>query len=46
MKNIIWIFLKTFMKVSYITKKRYKLACIDNVKTCAIVPLQYLLKKS
>jgi hypothetical protein len=29
-------FCKTFINVFDITKKCYKLACIDNVKTCAI----------
>jgi hypothetical protein len=33
-----------FMNVFYNTKKCYKLACMDNVKICAIVPFQYSIK--
>ena len=32
------------MNVFDITKKCNKLACMDNVKTCAIIPFQYSIK--
>jgi hypothetical protein len=35
---------KTFMNIFDITKKCYKLECIGNMKTCAIVPFQYSVK--
>jgi hypothetical protein len=35
---------KTLMNTFDITKKCYKLECIDNMKTCAIVPFQYSVK--
>jgi hypothetical protein len=35
---------KTFMNIFDITKKCYKLSYTDNMKTCAIFPLQYSVK--
>jgi hypothetical protein len=35
---------KTFINAFDITKKCYKLACMDGVKTWAIVPFQYSVK--
>jgi hypothetical protein len=34
----------TFMNFFDITKKYYKLACMNYVKTCAIVPFQHSVK--
>jgi hypothetical protein len=39
-KNVTWDFFLTFINVFDFTKTCYRLACTDNMKTCAIVPLQ------
>jgi hypothetical protein len=45
LKSVIWKNKnKTFMNFFDITKKCYKLACMDSVKTWAIVPNQYFVK--